>query len=609
MPVAGPPVRLLIGLDARGALPASSSPDSLPEFDVGFAGSGPSVATRGPLSVVADARIDNPTTLQALAGAPENAEPAALILAAFERWGSRCVERIEGDFAFAAWDRRTQTLLLARDAMGMRPLYYHRRANQIFFSNDLFAVHELARLPRHLQRRSAAEFLCHRAIREDRTLLSGVQRLLPAHCLESSPRGVRVWRYWEPDLERELRLPRSEDYVAGYREHLDRAVRARVSGTQGVACFLSGGLDSPAIAALAARTLAEQGGQPLTTISFVVDPAQPGPPDERGLIDSVLAVTPHVSPHFLSSTGRSYADGGRARPLPLHPMLQASFTLCRERAANVLLGGFGGDQLATSQARSALPELLRLGQVRTAWGLCQAQAAAGGPRPLRGLASGLRRAALRGDVPDPRRLWRERLQRALISPHLAPLVEHYQHWCQPRATLRESQWQALSAGAADQVADAINAHLVPLGIDYRLPFLDKALVEYCLSVPPEEHRWARGRWLIRRMTEGVLPDSVRLRNDKSVPAPPDSRRLLARNARWLLAEVDSIARRCPEAELYVDLQRLRARLVRLAASPEVPPPAIKTMPIDRAYTILRLLDWCATAPPQQSPPWVKAASH
>lgn len=178
-----------------------------------------------------------------------------VIVHAYQEWGAGCLERFNGPFAFAVWDRVTRELFLARDRYGVRPLFVARFGRQLVFASEAKAIlrHPLAR--RELDPRGVVETFTLWSILPDRSAFAGIGELAPGHWLRVGPRGETTRRWWDlPFAPRELQRRESVDDLADELfDLLTDATRLRLRADVSVAAYLSGGLDSSAIAALAKR--------------------------------------------------------------------------------------------------------------------------------------------------------------------------------------------------------------------------------------------------------------------------------------------------------------------------------------------------------------------
>jgi len=186
------------------------------------------------------------------------------VVHAYEQWGDECVTRFRGMFAFAIWDAPRRRLLLARDRLGKKPLYWTRvpagreRGERLLFSSEIKAILESGLVKAKPNHRTVSELLATRSTSGVETLFGGIYKLLPGHRLVYENGCVQVSRYWDvpqdgPDPEL-ARMPEA-DLVDRFRELLRESVRLRLMSDVPLGMFLSGGLDSSAIAALMAREI------------------------------------------------------------------------------------------------------------------------------------------------------------------------------------------------------------------------------------------------------------------------------------------------------------------------------------------------------------------
>ena len=176
----------------------------------------PMASANGDLILTADARIDNREDLihtLAVKDPPgESISDSSLILAAYERSGTRCPERLLGDFAFVLSDRPRQTLFCARDHFGVKPLYYHYHPGRLFAcASEIKALFCLPEVGRHLNEVQVADYLAGMSEDKTSTFYRDIVRLPPAQSLTIDGQGMRLYRYWALDPSAELRLESDED--------------------------------------------------------------------------------------------------------------------------------------------------------------------------------------------------------------------------------------------------------------------------------------------------------------------------------------------------------------------------------------------------------------
>jgi asparagine synthase (glutamine-hydrolysing) len=180
----------------------------------------------------------------------------------YEEHGLGFPGHLRGMFAFALWDGRARRLVLVRDRIGVKPLFYRQEPGRLVFASELRSLRELCRQPLELDPQSVYDFFGFRYVPAPKTFYRGVEKLLPGHLLIADASGVRVEPYWDvPPEEEDSRS--AEDYAHAVIEHLRESVRLRLISDVPLGVFLSGGVDSTAVVAF----MAEQGARPLRTFS------------------------------------------------------------------------------------------------------------------------------------------------------------------------------------------------------------------------------------------------------------------------------------------------------------------------------------------------------
>src|SRR5437867_451975 len=214
----------------------------------------------GQVWITADARVDGQAELaRELEGKGDGdlrgATDAELILKAYEAWGEDCVGHLLGDFAFAIWDGPRHRLFCARDHFGVKPLFYAHLGATVIFSNTLDCIRHHPAVSDKLNDLAIADFLLFDLNQDPATTsFADVQRVPPVHHVTWSSRGLRMSRYWTLPIDDPIYLKRADDYTRGFKDLLDTAVRDRLR-TNNIAIFMSGGLDSPTLAATSCKIL------------------------------------------------------------------------------------------------------------------------------------------------------------------------------------------------------------------------------------------------------------------------------------------------------------------------------------------------------------------
>jgi len=193
------------------------------------------------------------------------------ILHLYEEEGERCVERLAGMFAFAIWDRAHQRLLLARDRLGIKPLYYAITDQELIFASEIKAILAAGSLRPALNAAILPEFLATRFVAGEDTFFQGIHKLLPGRTLSwSAQDGLRTRRYWRLPAEIQQTPATLQEAAQEVRARLEAAVRSHLMSDVPLGLFLSGGLDSSGLAAL----MAPMASEPIRT--FAVGFSEPG---------------------------------------------------------------------------------------------------------------------------------------------------------------------------------------------------------------------------------------------------------------------------------------------------------------------------------------------
>lgn len=467
----------------------------------------------------ADARIDNRAEL---AGALplESESDAHFLEAAWRAWGEACVARVVGDFAVAVWDGDHRVLVLARDFLGHRPLYFVRSQGKVAFCSEIQGLLALPWVERDVDGDFLLSWRAGLPDCRDDTMYRSIRRVPAAHVVTVTGPGVERWRYWDANAIPVKRNMTLEDAVAGARSQFEQAVRARMRTHLRLATTLSGGLDSSSVTVMA-RHLA--GPTQVTAYSMVFDAYE----DEREFQQAVVLQGGLRWVPVASDGNGPWAllrRMVRARGEPIR-FIHASFLFGLHLRAGadgpcVLLDGSEGDNAIWhgSNRRVDLFRRLRwvslyrlvrrsrLDQGRPMWRrLASTAKAAISPRIVRRhtLAALMGRGPLAHEDLAGGRLPRRGLWRLLRRQRACPPL-----------VLQASSDEALhrslvNTARVDDLLTALDSFSNAAGIEHRSPFFDRRFVEFCLSVP-SVHREGDGltRFFFRKALEGLLPPEI-----------------------------------------------------------------------------------------------------
>jgi asparagine synthase (glutamine-hydrolysing) len=486
--------------------------------------------------IVADARVDareqliaELTTRDQKALAPD-ATDAELILRAYCVWGEDCVKRLLGDFTFAVWDEPRQRLFCARDHLGVKPFFYAQLGETVVFSNTLDCIRLHSRVSRDLNETAIADFLLFGVNQEvDTTSFRDIRRLPPAHTLTWSKGSARCRRYWTLPMEEPIHFRRAEDYADRFKALLHVALRDRLR-TRRVGVFMSGGLDSPTLAAVALSVLRERPADFfLQAITSVYDRLIPD--SERhyaGLVADHLNIPIRYDVRDDETSIAQWDQVSVHTPEPVDnpPAFAAGVEFLKNMAtqARVFLYGEGPDNALRYEWR---PYLSHLVARRRAVPLARALSSDLFMHRRVPLWSSIRQLA--GAKAHQQR-WLEAFP-GWLNEEFATRCHCRERWEEGRRTsssphlirplgydgFRASRWQPLFEDCD------INGALTHCEIQH--PFLDLRLLEYMLALPAMP--WCRDKLIIRRSMRTALPRDVLRRKKATIPVSPDFKRVLA----------------------------------------------------------------------------------
>jgi asparagine synthase (glutamine-hydrolysing) len=539
----------------------------------------PLIGGKGRYVLVADVRLDNRDELtQALLVPTPQAHSlcdAAILLAAIERWGETCLERIVGDYAFAVWDGECRRLILARDPLGQRPLHYHRCGKFFAFASMPKGLHVLPEIPYAPDEERIAESLVLMPETGPKSFFLGIERVEPGHVVVVTANNFTTRRHWQPS-RRQISFRRPEDYSEALRHLLDQAVACRLRGTGEIGAYLSGGFDSGAVTATAARLLA-MSGRRLFAFTALPREGYKGPIrrnriiDEESLAAATAALYPNIEHILVRNEGRSpLEDLDRHFFLFERPRIDLSGgwtntmdSAIRKRNVKVMLGGECGNMGLSYDGLELLPELLWSGRwlrlLKEMRGLAARQmrwrgvlARTFGPWCPPALWVRLNNIANRHalEVRDYTAIHPSRLAE-LDLPARARACNHDLVCRPPKDSFAMRLWVLQRGDRGNYRKGGLGA----LQVDHRDPTADVRLLEFCFSVPTDQFlRAGTPRALARRALADRLPKKVLEEPRRGLQVPDWHEDLTA--ARDQIAEELDRLQACSAATKAIDVPRL-----------------------------------------------------
>jgi asparagine synthase (glutamine-hydrolysing) len=449
----------------------------------------------------------------------------------YEQWGEHCVDRFRGMFAFAVWDANARRLLLARDRLGVKPLYYAAVPGGIVFGSEIKSLLEDPEVPREWRAEALDAYLTLLYIPAPDTIYRGIHKLPPAHVLVAERGAIRTSRYWDLEFTGDGDPAREEDYLAELDAHLREAVQLRLVSDVPLGAFLSGGIDSSTVVAY----MVEASRTPPVTIAVgfehqAFDEVQHAETVARhlGCDFHALTASPQVEellPKLAWHFDEPFADSSA---VPTYYVSKAAREL-----VTVALSGDGGDELWAGYARHRVEHWEQ--RVRTALG--PATRAAGwlgqalplsvkGARSLRHLAADPDQAyafkhAYGMFEPDAKgRLYSSDFRHA-VNGHdaFASFRDAYQA-CKSSDPLDRSMYVDARTYMIDDVLTKVDRMSMAVSLEAREPLLDHKLLEFAARVPASlKLKDGQSKYLLRRVLEKRVPRSIIERKKSGFAAP------------------------------------------------------------------------------------------
>ncbi|MBI4878280.1 MAG: asparagine synthase (glutamine-hydrolyzing) [Planctomycetes bacterium] len=473
-----------------------------------------------------------------------------VILHLYEDKGVEALADLNGQFAFALWDARKREILLARDRMGIRPLFYARHGEEWIFASEIKALFADERLAREIDPVALDDVFTFWTPLSPRTAFVGVRELPPAHWLRVGEGGWTSGRYWDLPEEADARDVHPEKFYAeGLLDLLVDATRIQLRADVPVGAYLSGGLDSSVTAALIRRCAAS----PLATFSVTFhDPEFDESAKQRVMTEflrtehkTVACEEPDIARAFPEVIWHAEVPLLRTAPSPLFLLSR----LVRENDCKVVLTGEGADEILAGY------DIFKEDKVRRFMAAFPDSRLR--PLLLQRLYPYLRQSPTRSLA----------YARAFFGAPASPFAEQYRshapRWnltagakvffsedlrrrasAEPAAERVALSFGALPANALGRAQEIEIRTLLPgyilssqgdrmlmaHSVEGRFPFLDHRVVEFCLRVPPVLRLKAlREKYILRRAMAALLPDSI-LRMVKQPYRAPEARCFLGGDA-------------------------------------------------------------------------------
>ncbi|MFB3916273.1 MAG: asparagine synthetase B [Terriglobales bacterium] len=483
-----------------------------------------------------DGRLDNREELLAtlpleLLPFPPNAPDAALVMAVYRRFGDSFAEQLNGDFAVVLYDGGAHKLLLARDVMGIRPLYYCVAAETVIAASEIKAILAYPEMRPRPDDEGLADMVLRGGVHRhnERTCFRDVARVVPGQTVVITPGKKHLFRHWDFDPGKQVRFASVGEYAEGLHATFEQAVRRRLRSAGPVAVLVSGGLDSSGIFCKASGLKrAGAGVAPAVGISMLFP--QGADNDEKQFLDCVESACETEIRKLPFSRFSLLCDQKllwhSEAPHLLWDAADECLKAARDSRSRVVLDGYYGDQMLGSDAY--LADLARgfhwLQLKRECDELVHWMAELSQGVLRRELGGSL----LRSLIPEWARLglyWSRRLTKSFPCPpyyrvpfRQAALIRSRPQGDGIRFPNNHAKvcYQRASAGYRLNLVEQENKICARYGLEKAYPYMDRDLVQFIMSIPGDALNWGGVyKGLFREAMRAILPEPIRQRNWKA----------------------------------------------------------------------------------------------
>lgn len=452
-----------------------------------------------------------------------------VVLYAYQHWGADCVRKLSGMFAFAIWDDRKQVLFLARDRLGIKPLYYYFDGKNFVFASELKAIEAFSGLDLSVDETALIDFLTYTYVPAPKTPYKRVRKLPPAHTLSLKDGQIEKLCYWDVEFDGTAGPKTERHAVDGTRELLSEAVRLHLVADVPVGCLLSGGVDSSGVTAIAQRFAQS----PIRTFSIGFDVEAHSETKFARLVATSLN-TEHTEE--IVSVADAKKMLGRLPGIYDEPFGDSSsiptLVVCEvaRRSVTVALSGDGGDEVfggynwyerhRRKAKYNAVPNVIRehLPSILEALPLMALPKVPGFVDAVRSEIE--RHVVMMGGFSKAQK-------RLVLTPEFARRYRDYddywyfkEHWRPELPLISRLQYLDLKTYLPDDILCKVDRASMAVGLELRPPLLDHRLVEFVASVPASIRVPAgKLKHLLKGALESLVPPEVINRPKKGFSVP------------------------------------------------------------------------------------------
>jgi len=463
----------------------------------------------------------------------QNNSDTETIIHLYEEYGVKCVEKLRGMFAFAIWDKRQKTLFIARDRLGVKPLYYvHDEQGNLFFGSEIKTLLEANAIKPEINYNALPDQFANHGTSRDETLFKNVKRLLPGHFLIWKDGNLRIEEFWDVSFEPKHEERSDKDYIEEWRELFKKSVKLRLMADVPLGMFLSGGIDSSAICAM----MAEMVDEPIKTFSVGFKEREANEFEFARIVSKAFKTEHHeitITPEqfFAELPNLIWHEDepiGFIASVPLYFVSKLA-----QKHVKVVLTGEGSDEILAGYGRYAKTlQLLNYGEkyesftpsfVRSA---VKSGVAAFGGKLSRTFLS--RESDIENLFFDNFGIYPKAMQKNLFSNQTKAQIADenpysYQNEWLEKTDAKDVLDKLLYADTKTYLHELLmkqDQMSMAASIESRVPFLDHKLVEFTAKMPTKmKLRGKDTKWILREAMKGILPDEILTRSKMGFPVP------------------------------------------------------------------------------------------
>lgn len=490
------------------------------------------------LVITADARIDNRQELSEPLELDDNVDvsDSLFILRAYKKWGEKSPEKLLGDFAFTIWDENEEKLFCARDHMGVKPFYYYLSEDIFLFATEIKALLKFDEVPKRINELMIGYYLAIIERERELTFYEDILRLPAASILTVDSDKIRLNKYWSLNRKKQIRYDSAKEYENAFNDLFQESVRCRLRSKFPLGSELSGGLDSSSVSCVAERLLRKKNKNSLNTFSLIFEKLRQC--DESDYINSVLengkykghfSYGDQISPLTEIENFICLKDGPLFAPgFGIFSGLGHEMNRC---GARVILSGVGGDDVVSYGTRfltelllkkelsKFLFELKKISKIQNKSHLqiFLMSVAPIVPKNLKKLYH-VFSADSHYDVTE--KLINDDFKESMNLDKYFKAKDSHRNLFNDILSSQEYHFQLLNSPVNQRELEELDVFAAKFSFEYRFPFFDRRLIEFCLALPPEQKiNYGWDRVILRRALAGIIPKKIQWRKDKTDISP------------------------------------------------------------------------------------------